>query len=164
MPDDLARQAPVNAFIQKNSHEVDSMRRSFASSRNAMTCSPLTEGNPVTKSSIDSPASRSSSSVCTGTRVPANTGAPPRAGRRTSSGQRSQRACTKALSSLFPVADEIIGPGKAREAKDRTTARLGRRGRGARAQCEFGGPRHACGIEMEVQRAIVLREIHRHLD
>ena len=42
-----------------------------------MTCSRVTERKPARKSSIDSPASRQSISVCTGTLVPAKTAVPP---------------------------------------------------------------------------------------
>src|SRR5580704_13894535 len=56
--DDLTRQTPVDAFVEKNLHEAASITRVFASSRKAMTCSRVTDGNPSRKSSIDSPASR----------------------------------------------------------------------------------------------------------
>jgi hypothetical protein len=50
---------------------------SLASSRNAITCSLDTVGNPSRKSLMDSPASRYSMSVWTGTLVPRKTGVPP---------------------------------------------------------------------------------------
>jgi hypothetical protein len=58
VPDDITRQAPVDTFVEKNPHEAAAITRAFASSRNAMTCSRVTDGNPARKSSIDSPASR----------------------------------------------------------------------------------------------------------
>src|SRR5208282_2355124 len=58
MTEDVTRQAPVDAFVEQDLHDAASITRSFASSRKAMTCSRVTEGNPWRKSSIDSPASR----------------------------------------------------------------------------------------------------------
>jgi len=51
-------------------------RTAFASSSTAMACSRDTLGKSLRKASRDSPFSRSSMSVCTGTRVPAKTGVP----------------------------------------------------------------------------------------
>src|SRR6266545_2214373 len=56
--DNAAREAPINALVDKHFHEAVATRRSFACSRNSMTCSRLTEGNPARKSSMDSPDSR----------------------------------------------------------------------------------------------------------
>ena len=56
--DNVTRQAPVNALVEEDSHDTVSINRSFASSRKAMTCSRVTDGNPSRKSSIASPASR----------------------------------------------------------------------------------------------------------
>ena len=56
--DNVAAEAPVNAFVEEDLHEAASITRSLASSRKAMTCSRVTVGNPWRKSSIDSPASR----------------------------------------------------------------------------------------------------------
>jgi hypothetical protein len=56
--DDIAPQAPVDALVEKDLQDAASITRSFASSRKAMTCSRVTDGNPSRKSSIDSPASR----------------------------------------------------------------------------------------------------------
>src|SRR5208283_2380759 len=56
--DDITRQAPVDTFVEKNLHDAASITRSFASSRKAMTCSRVRDGNPSRKSSIESPASR----------------------------------------------------------------------------------------------------------
>jgi hypothetical protein len=53
----LAAEAPVDALVEQHPHETVSISRSFASSRNAMTCSRVTDGNPSRKSSIVSPAS-----------------------------------------------------------------------------------------------------------
>ena len=53
----LAAEAPVNTFVEQHPHETVSISRSFASSRKAMTCSRVTDGNPSRKSSIVSPAS-----------------------------------------------------------------------------------------------------------
>src|ERR1051326_1887872 len=55
---------------------ASSATRSFIAFRKARTCFRFTVGNPSRKSSIDDPPSRYSISVCTGTRVPANTGVP----------------------------------------------------------------------------------------
>src|SRR5216684_863917 len=51
--DDIAREPPIDALVDKYFHEAVATRRSFACSRNSMTCSRLTEGNPARKSSID---------------------------------------------------------------------------------------------------------------
>src|ERR1041385_5504821 len=58
MADDVARKPSVNALIDEYLHEAAATRRSFACSRNSMTCSRLTEGNPARKSSMESPDSR----------------------------------------------------------------------------------------------------------
>src|SRR5262249_10720060 len=55
---DVARQSPVDAFIEQHLHETDWTSRSFASSKKAMTCSRVTDGKPSRNSSIESPASR----------------------------------------------------------------------------------------------------------
>lgn len=47
------------------------------SSKIAITCCRRTAGNPSKKSSIDSPPSKWSNKLLTGTRVPVNTGSPP---------------------------------------------------------------------------------------
>lgn len=67
----------VDALIEEDSHEVLASMRALASSRNAITWSRVTVGNPCRKSSIVSPPSKYSISVWTGTRVPAKTGVPP---------------------------------------------------------------------------------------
>src|SRR5580700_9130130 len=77
MTSEGARKPPVDALVEQNSHETDSTSFSFASSRKAITCSRVTAGKPPRNSSIESPASRYSMSVCTGTRVPQKTGVPP---------------------------------------------------------------------------------------
>lgn len=51
--------------------------RVYRSLRKAMTCSRATEGKPARNASIVSPAATQSSRVCTGTRVPRKTAAPP---------------------------------------------------------------------------------------
>ncbi len=56
--DDLARETPVNALVDEYFHEAAATRRSFACSRNSMTCSRVTEGKPARNSSMESPASR----------------------------------------------------------------------------------------------------------
>jgi len=58
VPDDVACEAPINAFVKEHFHEVVSISRSFASSRKTITCCRVTDGKPARKSSIDSPASR----------------------------------------------------------------------------------------------------------
>jgi hypothetical protein len=55
---EFAAEAPVDALVQQHLHATVSISRSFASSRKAMTCSRVTDGNPARKSSIVSPASR----------------------------------------------------------------------------------------------------------
>jgi hypothetical protein len=69
----------IYTLVQKDLHLqcTDARTRSVASSRNANSCSLLTVGNPSRKDSRDSPALMYSTNVCTGTRVPANTGVPP---------------------------------------------------------------------------------------
>jgi hypothetical protein len=46
--DDIARQAPVDALVEKDPHDAASITRSFASSKKAMTCLRVAEGNPST--------------------------------------------------------------------------------------------------------------------
>lgn len=77
MPDDVARQSPIDALVEQDSHDALATSSSFASSRRPITWSRVTVGKPSRKSSMVSPASRYSSTVWTGTRVPANTGVPP---------------------------------------------------------------------------------------
>jgi len=55
---EAAGQPPVDALVEKYLHSTVSTRRSFAASRNSMTCSRDTDGKPARNSSIDSPASR----------------------------------------------------------------------------------------------------------
>src|ERR1700722_15464088 len=74
--DNSARKAPIDALIEQDSHGTDSTSFSFASSRKAITCARVTVGKPSRNSSMESPASRYSMSVCTGTRVPQKTGVP----------------------------------------------------------------------------------------
>jgi hypothetical protein len=76
--EEFPREAPVYALVEQDPHVAEATTRAFASSRKAMTCSRFTVGNPSRKASIDSPPSRYSMRVCTGTRVPANTGVPPK--------------------------------------------------------------------------------------
>src|SRR6266704_5532212 len=47
--DDIACEPPINALVEKYLHEAAATRRSFACSRNSMTCSRSTEGNPARK-------------------------------------------------------------------------------------------------------------------
>jgi hypothetical protein len=56
--DNVAREPPIDTFVEKHLYDAASIIRSFACSRKAMTCSRVTDGNPSRKSSIDSPASR----------------------------------------------------------------------------------------------------------
>jgi len=56
--DDLARETPVDAFVEQYPHVADATTRAFASSRKAMTCSRFTVGNPSRNASMDSPPSR----------------------------------------------------------------------------------------------------------
>lgn len=56
MAGDVARQPPIDAFVEEDPHFTVSTRRSFAASRNSMTCSRVTDGKPARNSSIDSPA------------------------------------------------------------------------------------------------------------
>src|SRR5439155_1912513 len=51
MADDVARQAPVNTFVEQNPHETDSMSRSLACSKKAITCFRVTDGKPSINSS-----------------------------------------------------------------------------------------------------------------
>lgn len=53
----ITRDAPINTFVEKNLQGAVDMVRFFASSRNAITCSRVTDGNPSRKSSMLSPAS-----------------------------------------------------------------------------------------------------------
>src|SRR5579864_2745508 len=79
MADKIPAKALINALIKQDSHCQWTLAttRSLASSKNANTCSLVTDGKPSKKASIDSPALMYSMKVCTGTRVPANTGVPP---------------------------------------------------------------------------------------
>jgi hypothetical protein len=54
----VAREPPIDAFVEENPHVTDSTSRSFAASRNSMTCARPTDGKPARNSSIESPASR----------------------------------------------------------------------------------------------------------
>lgn len=74
---EVSQQAPVDALVEKHLHAGSFTNSSAAASRNATTSPRFTMGKPSRKSSIESPASRCSTSVRTGTRVPANTGVPP---------------------------------------------------------------------------------------
>ena len=56
--DDVTSQPPVDTFVEEDFHETDSISRSFACSRNAMTCSRVTDGKPSRNSSMESPASK----------------------------------------------------------------------------------------------------------
>jgi hypothetical protein len=58
MPDEIARDPPFGALVEKNPHAVVSRRLSFAASRKPTTCSRVTDGKPARKSSIYSPAWR----------------------------------------------------------------------------------------------------------
>ena len=58
VPSDIARKTPVDTLVKEYLHEAAATRRSFACSRNSMTCSRLTEGKPARNSSMESPASR----------------------------------------------------------------------------------------------------------
>src|ERR1043166_2767080 len=59
MADEIARESAVNALVEQNLHFVaEASMHSFASSRNAMTCSRETLGKPSRKSSMESPPSR----------------------------------------------------------------------------------------------------------
>jgi hypothetical protein len=55
---DMQTVLPIDAFVEQDLHEAASTIRVLASSKKAMTCSRVTDGNPSRKSSIDSPASR----------------------------------------------------------------------------------------------------------
>src|SRR5262245_65318771 len=74
----LLGQSTVDTFVEQYLHEAMASILALASSRKAMTCSRETVGNPSRNSSIDCPPSKYSMSVCTGTRVPLNTGVPPK--------------------------------------------------------------------------------------
>src|SRR5207249_6629560 len=77
MADEIASESSIDAFVEQDLHfAAAASMHSFASSRNAITCSRETLGKPSRKSSIESPASRWSMSVGIGTRVPAKQGAP----------------------------------------------------------------------------------------
>ena len=54
---DVAREAPIDALVEKHPHDAFEIIRAVASSRKATTCSRLTVGNPARKSSIVSPPS-----------------------------------------------------------------------------------------------------------
>jgi hypothetical protein len=56
--DKVARKTPVYALVEEHLHAVVATSRSFAASRNAMTCARVTVGNPARNSSIEPPASR----------------------------------------------------------------------------------------------------------
>src|SRR5688572_988433 len=75
--DEFACQTLVDTLVEQYLHSASASTRPFAVSNKATTCSCVTVGNPARKSSIVSPASRYSKSVCTGTRVPVKTGVPP---------------------------------------------------------------------------------------
>ena len=51
-------ESTIYAFVEQQPHKADSIRRSLAISRNAMTWSRETLGKPSRKSSMDSPAFR----------------------------------------------------------------------------------------------------------
>src|SRR5262249_43304661 len=53
----LAAEPPVDTLVEQHPHETVSISRSFASSRKAITCSRVPDGNPSRKSSMVSPAS-----------------------------------------------------------------------------------------------------------
>jgi len=72
----VTQQTPINALVNQHLHSAYANTLALVSSKKAMTCSRLTDGKPLRKSSIESPASRCSISVCASTRVPLNTGAP----------------------------------------------------------------------------------------
>ena len=55
---DVRREAPVDALVETHPHDALETIRAVASSRKATTCSRLTVGTPVRKSSIVSPPSR----------------------------------------------------------------------------------------------------------
>jgi len=57
MGGEFTTEAPVNTLVEQYPHETISISRSFASSRKAITCSRVTDGNPSRKSSIVSPPS-----------------------------------------------------------------------------------------------------------
>ena len=59
-------------------HSAAAFRSAQAASRHAIRSSLLNDGYDTTISSIDSPSSRFSNNTSTGTRVPRNTGRPPR--------------------------------------------------------------------------------------
>src|ERR1700722_1548216 len=69
-------QPRIDAFVEQYFQAASVTARLVARSRNAITFDRDTEGNPARNSSMESPASRHSSSVCTGTRVPGKTGTP----------------------------------------------------------------------------------------
>src|SRR5690348_1266513 len=74
---DMIGKPTIYTFVEKNLQAASCPASVAARSRNATTRSRVTEGNPLRKSSIVSPASISSSKVCTGTPVPGHTGVPP---------------------------------------------------------------------------------------
>ena len=66
----------IDAFIDQKLHEARASKSFRASPRASKARPRETVGNPMTKSSRVSPRARYSNSVCTGTRVPRNTGTP----------------------------------------------------------------------------------------
>lgn len=54
----ITKESRVDALVEQDSHRVPASTRAFVSSRNASTCSRVTEGKPSRKSSMDSPPSR----------------------------------------------------------------------------------------------------------
>ncbi len=54
----LVGKPAVDALVEQHSHDIVSIKRSLAISRNEITCSRETLGKPSRKSSMDSPASR----------------------------------------------------------------------------------------------------------
>ncbi len=73
-----SRHALIQQDATDTAHATCESNASVACSRNCTACSRLTPAKSSRKSSSVSPASRQSSNVRTGTRVPTNTGVPER--------------------------------------------------------------------------------------
>jgi hypothetical protein len=58
VPRKVFSQAAVNALIEQDSHAASVTARAAPRSKNAITCSRVTVGNPARKSSMVSPASK----------------------------------------------------------------------------------------------------------
>jgi hypothetical protein len=75
----IPQESSGKTLVQNDPHAgIVSNTSRLAASNTATTCSRFTVGKSYRKRSIESPSSRQSNMFCTGTRVPAKTGVPPR--------------------------------------------------------------------------------------